>query len=73
MNANGTKEDLAIGIIHDVNGYYVSNEGTKSKPNYHVWAPGIIHANCDSAYVDLSCAVARCNFLANKNKNYDKH
>ena len=61
---NGTKEDIKMGILHSVGGYYVSNEGTKAKPNYHVWIPGITHASCDSAYDDISLAVARCNFLA---------
>ena len=26
---NGTKEEVTLGILHNVNGYYVSNEGTK--------------------------------------------
>lgn len=54
-------------ILHNIDGYYVSNEGTKYKPNYHVWIPGITHATCDSAYSDLSCAISRCNYLQ-KNK-----
>jgi len=33
---NGTKEEVALVILHNVNSYYVSNEGTKNKPNYHV-------------------------------------
>lgn len=65
--ANGTAEDLKAGILHEVKGYWVSNEGTKNSPNYHVWVPGITHSSCDSAYEDLSLAVCRCNFLA-KNK-----
>lgn len=65
MEANGSIDDLKIGILHSVNGFYVSNEGTKSKPNYHVWVPGITHSSCDSAYSDLSLAVCRCNYLAN--------
>ena len=64
MKANGTKDKIKAGILHSVGGYYVSNEGTKSKPNYHVWIPGITHATCDSAYGDISLAVARCNYLA---------
>jgi hypothetical protein len=63
---NTTAEDLAIGCLHEVNGFWVSNEGTKKQPNYHVWVPGITHSTCDSAYNDLSCAVARCNYLAKK-------
>ena len=62
---NGTKEDINIGILHSVNGYWVSNEGTKSKPNYHVWKPSVNHSIVDSAYKDISLAVARCNYLAN--------
>lgn len=69
--ANATKDDLAIGILHSVDGYYVSNEGSKNKPSYHVWVPGITHAKCDSAYSDISLAICRCNFLArNKCKIY---
>lgn len=62
--ANGTTEDIKIGILHSVGGYWVSNEGTKAKPNYHVWVPDITHSTCDSAYNDLSLAVCRCNYLA---------
>jgi len=61
--ANGTKEDLEIGILHSKKGYYITNEGTKSKPNYHVWIPNFTHAVCDSAYNDISLAVCRCNYL----------
>lgn len=64
---NGTKDDIKIGILHSVGGYYVSNEGTKQSPNYHVWIPGVTHATCDSAYNELSLAVCRCNYIA-KNK-----
>lgn len=66
-DANGTPDDIKIGILHSVDGYYVSNEGTKKQPNYHVWVPGITHATCDSAYAELELAVCRCNYLA-KNK-----
>lgn len=54
-------------ILHEVRGYYVTNEGSKSKPNYHVWVPGITHAKCDSAYNDLSIAIVRCNYLERNN------
>lgn len=64
--ANGTAEEIRYGILHSVDGYYISNEGSKSKPNYHVWIPTITHAVCDSAYNDLSLAVSRCNYLAKK-------
>jgi len=57
-------EDLKNGILHCIDGYYVSNEGTKSNPNFHVWVPGITHSTCDSAYNDISLAVCRCNYLA---------
>lgn len=61
---NGTKEDIKIGILHNVNGYWVSNEGTKQQPSYHVWIPNVTHSVCDSAYSDITCAVARCEYLA---------
>lgn len=70
---NGTKEDIKLGILHEVNGFYVSNEGTRIKPNYHVWIPNGTHVKIDSAYNDITLAVARCNYIANrgagKNKN----
>ena len=50
-------------ILYSVNGFYVSNEGTKKNPNYHVWIPGITHSICDSAYKELDLAIARCNYL----------
>jgi hypothetical protein len=61
---NGTKEQVTLGILHNVNGYYVSNEGTKNKPNYHVWVPSVTHADSDSAYDDITLAVCRCDYLA---------
>ena len=64
---NGTKEDVKIGILHSVDGYWVSNEGTNKNPNYHVWIPSITHSVCDSAYNEISLAVARCNYLAKNN------
>lgn len=69
MEANGTKEEIKMNILHSMDGYYVSNEGTNKNPSYHVWEPGTTHATCDSSYDDLSLAVARCNFLhRNKRK-----
>jgi len=67
---NGTKEDIKIGILHSIGGYYVSNEGTIKKPNYHVWVPSITHAICDSAYEEITLAVARCNYLYKEKIKY---
>tara|TARA_R110001606_G_scaffold376609_1_gene535347 strand:- start:705 stop:953 length:249 start_codon:yes stop_codon:yes gene_type:complete len=64
---NGTKEEIKIGILHVVNGYYVSNEGSKCKPSFHVWVPDVTCCTCESAYLEISLAVCRCNYLA-KNK-----
>lgn len=61
---NATTDDLKTGILHSAGGFYVSNEGSKKQPNYHVWVPGITCSSCDSAYNDLSLAVSRCNYLA---------
>lgn len=61
---NGTPEDIKAGILHSINGYWVSNEGTKKKPSFHVWIPGLTHSTCDSAYDDITLAVSRCNYLA---------
>lgn len=62
---NGTKEDIKMGILHDIKGYYISNKGTEKNPSFHVWIPNGTHAVCDSAYDEISLAVARCNYLAN--------
>ncbi len=64
---NGNKEEVSLNILHITNGYYVSNEGTKRKPNYHVWIPNGVCCKCDSAYSNLSLAVARCNYLSDNN------
>ena len=64
---NASSEEVKLGILHNVNGYYVSNEGTKEKPNFHVWIPSVTHSVCDSAYNEISLAVCRCDYLA-KNK-----
>ena len=61
---NGTHEQMEVGILHSVNGYWVSNEGTKHKPKYHVWIPSITHSVCDSVYKEIELAVCRCNYLA---------
>jgi hypothetical protein len=60
---NGTPEDIALGIFHEKGGYYVSNEGTKKEPSFHVWTPDTTHAKADSAYKYISLAVCRCNYL----------
>ena len=64
---NGTEEEVKLNILHLIDGYYVSNEGSKKNPNFHVWVPNGTHVVCDSAYGDISLAVCRCNYLA-KNK-----
>ena len=64
---NGTEEEVKLGILHNLNGYWISNEGTIKKPNYHVWIPDLTHSKCDSSYNDISIAVSRCNFLALNN------
>lgn len=61
-------EYLIVGIIHEDNGFYVPNEGTKAKPNFHVWIPGSTHSTCDSAYNEISLAIARCNYLSKRRK-----
>lgn len=64
---NGTREDIKLGILHSVNGYWVSNEGSKKEPNFHVWVPNGTHTVCDSAYDDITLAVCRCNYLEKNN------
>lgn len=66
---NASEEDKKLGIIHSTNGYWVSNEGTEDSPLYHVWVPSgnYTHTTSDvSAYEDITLAVARCNYLAEK-------
>lgn len=61
-------------IYYEVEGYYVSNEGSKLKPNFHVWIPSCTHAICDSAYGNLDLAIARCKYLyKNKIVFYGNH
>lgn len=67
---NATAEDIKAGILHNVGGWWVSNEGTKNKPVYHVWVPAGVCCECDSAYGDISLAVARCNYLARNNVRF---
>ncbi len=61
---NATPENIQLNILHEVGNYWVSNEGTKKQPAYHVWQIGITHSTCDSAYTDISLAVARCKYLS---------
>lgn len=61
---NGTEGDIEAGVLHSIDGYYVSNEGTAKKPNFHVWIPNGTHAICDTAFGEISLAVARCNYIA---------
>ena len=67
LTANARKEEVELFILHNVNGYWVSNEGSKQKPNYHVWIPSVTHSVCDSAYAEIDLAVCRCNYLAKNN------
>jgi len=62
---NGTKENIKLNILHEINGFYISNEGNKRNPNFHVWRPNGTHVKIDSAYSEISLAVARCNYIAN--------
>lgn len=64
---NGTPEEVNLNILHSVDGYYISNEGTKEKPIFYVWVPDLTHAISDSAYNDITLSVARCNYLAKNN------
>ena len=66
---NGTAEQIKLNTLHKVNGYWISNEGTKQTPKYHVWISNVTQSVCDSAYDDISLAVTRCNYLAKIIKN----
>ena len=50
--------------LFEQDNYYVTNEGTKQNPNYHVWVPCVTHSKCDSAYKELELAICRCKYLA---------
>lgn len=50
-------------ILHEAGDFWVSNEGTKKNPSYHVWIPKGTHCICDSAYAELDLAIYRCNYL----------
>ena len=50
-------------ILHSIGNFWISDEGTKDKPAYHVWVDGITHAVADSAYNDLSLAISRAEYL----------
>ena len=58
---------MSTKVLHEINNYYITNEGTIKNPNYHVWVPCITYSKCDSAYNDLSLAISRCNYLAKNN------
>ena len=53
-------------MLHFIDGYWVSDEGSKNSHSYHVWVPSDsnTHSKSDSAYKDITLAVARCNYLA---------
>lgn len=55
-------------IIYENKGYWISNEGTKMEPKYHVWKPGFTHSTVDSAYIDLSLAIKRCDYLVKQHE-----
>jgi len=54
-------------ILYEVGNYWITNEGTKQKPSFHVWKMGVTHSVSDSAYSDLSLAIARANYLNKRN------
>lgn len=53
-------------IMHENGDYWVLD----TKTAYAVMRAGLTHSTCDSAYArtkdGLSCAVARCNYLAQR-------
>jgi|GEM_PF-1453992 len=66
---NATPENIRLNILHEAGNYWISNEGTKKAAAFHVWEIGITHSTCDSAYNDMSLAVARCNYLAERKES----
>ena len=48
---------------------YISNEGSKKSPKYHVWVNGATCAMADSAYADLSLAIARADYIDQSKNN----
>lgn len=57
-----------LNILHEAGRYWVSNEGTKKEPSFHVWKNGITHATSDSAYSDISLAICRADYLNKTDK-----
>ena len=53
-------------ILHEAGNYWVSNAATTKSPCYQVWRAGPTHSIVDSAYGDLSLAIARADYLARK-------
>ncbi len=51
---NATPDEIKAGILHSVGGYYVSNEGTKRAPSFHVWIPNGTHVVADSGPLNYS-------------------
>lgn len=51
-------------ILHENGDFWVSNEGNKKDPKFHVWVVGPTHSVADSAYADISLAIARCDYMA---------
>ena len=49
-------------IMHENGKYWVLND----KGVYYVMISGFTHAKSDSAYSSLDLAIARCNYLANR-------
>lgn len=49
-------------IMHENGKYWVLND----KGMYRVMISGLTHAKTDSAYSSLDLAIARCNYLANR-------
>lgn len=56
-------------ILHEAGPFWVSNEGTKDKPSYHVWVDGSTHSVADSAYRNLSLAISRADYLHRTHPN----
>jgi len=52
-------------ILHENGSYWVCRE---KKDVFTVYKNGVTHSTADSSYADKSIAIARCNYLAKREK-----
>ncbi len=56
-------------IMHERGSFWVGRERRNGGVQYTVYKTGFTHSVSDSAYLDLSIAIARCDYLAKRLDN----